>query len=73
MSWRVVVQPEAGDDVTKAAAWYGSQQEGLGDEFREEVIHSRSSQGYEAHFKRGVRNSKSEPRCLGCDKAIRPR
>jgi len=38
MSWRVVVRPEAGVDVAEAAAWYDSQQGGLGDEFREGVI-----------------------------------
>jgi plasmid stabilization system protein ParE len=38
MSWRVVVRPEAGDDMTEAAAWYDVRREGLGAEFREEVI-----------------------------------
>ena len=38
MSWRVVVRPEVEHDVAGAAAWYDSQQEGLGGEFREEVI-----------------------------------
>jgi toxin ParE1/3/4 len=38
MSWRVVVRPEADDDVTEAANRYESQQEGLGGEFREGVI-----------------------------------
>lgn len=30
--------PEAGDDITKAAAWYDSQEDGLGAEFVEEVL-----------------------------------
>jgi len=38
MSWCVVVRPEAGEDVTEAAAWYESQRQGLGREFREEVV-----------------------------------
>ncbi len=38
MSWRVVVRPEAGDDVAEAAAWYDDKREGLGDEFVEEVL-----------------------------------
>ena len=38
MSWTVVVRPEVEQDVAEAAAWYESQQEGLGTEFREEVI-----------------------------------
>ena len=38
MSWRVVVRPEVERDMAEAAAWYDSQQAGLGGEFREEVI-----------------------------------
>ena len=38
MSWRVVIRPEVEPDITAAAAWYDSQQEGLGRQFREEVI-----------------------------------
>ncbi|MEW6303154.1 MAG: type II toxin-antitoxin system RelE/ParE family toxin [Verrucomicrobiota bacterium] len=38
MNWRVVVRPEAGDDVAQAAAWYDTCREGLGDEFVEEVL-----------------------------------
>jgi toxin ParE1/3/4 len=38
MSWKVVVRPEAGDDVTEAAAWYDERQQGLGDQFVEEII-----------------------------------
>ena len=38
MSWHVVVRPEAGDDVTSAAAEYSARREGLGDEFVEEVL-----------------------------------
>jgi len=38
MSWRVVVRSEAQNDVAEAVAWYEARQEGLGGEFREEVI-----------------------------------
>jgi len=38
MNWRVVVRPEVEQDVTEAAAWYDEQQQGLGEEFRKEVI-----------------------------------
>lgn len=38
MSWRVVVRPEAGEDVAEAAAWYDTRRAGLGDEFVEEVL-----------------------------------
>ena len=38
MSWRVVVRPEAGEDVIEAAAWYDTRREGLGNEFVEEVL-----------------------------------
>lgn len=38
MNWRVVVRPEVEADVAAAAAWYDSQQAGLGQEFREEII-----------------------------------
>ncbi len=38
MSWRVVVRPEAGDDVVEAAAWYDERHVGLGGEFVEEVL-----------------------------------
>lgn len=38
MNWRVVVRPEVERDVAETAAWYDSQQRGLGTEFREEVI-----------------------------------
>jgi toxin ParE1/3/4 len=38
MSWRVVVRPEAEDDITEAAKRYERKQEGLGVEFREAVI-----------------------------------
>jgi plasmid stabilization system protein ParE len=38
MSWTVVVRPEASDDVTQAADWYDERQEGLGDQFVEEVL-----------------------------------
>jgi hypothetical protein len=38
MSWRVAVRSDVEQDVAEAAAWYESQQEGLGGKFREEVI-----------------------------------
>ena len=38
MSWRVVVRPEAGDDIVQAADWYDARDEGLGAEFAEEVL-----------------------------------
>jgi len=38
MNWQGVVRPEAGDDIFNAAAWYGSRQQELGEEFVEEVI-----------------------------------
>ena len=38
MKWRVVFPPEVEGDVTDAAEWYDSKPEGLGRQFREEVI-----------------------------------
>ncbi len=38
MAWRVVVRPEAGDDLIEAANWYDSRREGLGKEFVGEVL-----------------------------------
>jgi len=38
MSWRVVVRPEAEQDMVEAAQWYESHQPGLGAEFIHEVI-----------------------------------
>jgi len=38
MNWRVVVRPEAENDVVEAARWYESRREGLGAEFSEEVL-----------------------------------
>src|SRR6185369_13623033 len=38
MRWKVVVRPEAKDDILQAADWYDQQRAGLGDEFVEEVI-----------------------------------
>lgn len=38
MSWGVVLRSEVEHDLVEAAAWYDSQAEGLGGEFREEVI-----------------------------------
>jgi toxin ParE1/3/4 len=38
MNWRVVVRPEAEDDVVEAAFWYESRGEGLGTRFSEEVV-----------------------------------
>ncbi len=38
MSWRVVVRPEVEEDIAEAAAWYEAREDGLGAQFREEVI-----------------------------------
>lgn len=38
MEWRVVVRPEAGEDMIEVAKWYDSRQEGLGDQFVGEVL-----------------------------------
>ena len=38
MSWRVVVRPEAEEELVEAARWYESQQPGLGAEFVDEVM-----------------------------------
>ncbi|TAL00504.1 MAG: type II toxin-antitoxin system RelE/ParE family toxin [Verrucomicrobia bacterium] len=38
MNWRVVVRPEAGDDVEEAATWYDERQPGLGSDFTEEIL-----------------------------------
>ena len=38
MSWRVLARPEVEGDIAEAADWHDSRQEGLGTEFREEVI-----------------------------------
>ena len=38
MSWRVVVRPEAEQDISEAAAWYEIRQPGLGGEFRQAVL-----------------------------------
>lgn len=57
MNWRVVVRPEVEHDVAGAAAWYDSQQEGLGGEFREEVI-----QVFDALAANPLLNSRRHPR-----------
>lgn len=38
MSWKVIARPEVESDLAEAADWYDSPLEGLGAEFREEVI-----------------------------------
>ncbi len=38
MSWRVVIRPEAEEDLVQAASWYESHQAGVGAEFVREVI-----------------------------------
>jgi hypothetical protein len=38
MSWKVVIRPEAEQDMVEAAAWYEALQPGLGAEFVQEVI-----------------------------------
>ena len=38
MSWHVVVRPEVEADLSEAAAWYDSKEDGLGSKFVEEVL-----------------------------------
>jgi plasmid stabilization system protein ParE len=57
MSWTVVVRPEAGDDVTEAAAWYDQHQEGLGAQFVEAVIEVYDALAVNPHL-----NSRRHPR-----------
>jgi toxin ParE1/3/4 len=38
MKWRIGVRPEVEQDILNAVTWYEEKREGLGDEFREEVI-----------------------------------
>lgn len=38
MKWQVVIRSRVQEDVAEAAAWYEARREGLGLEFREEVI-----------------------------------
>ncbi len=37
MSWRLVIDPAARDDIAAARDWYDGQRAGLGDEFVDEV------------------------------------
>lgn len=57
MKWRVVVRPEVECDVTEAAAWYDSQQSGLGAEFRDEII-----QVFDALAQNPLLNCRRHPR-----------
>ena len=57
MNWRIVVRPEVERDVAEAAAWYDSQQPGLGTEFREEVI-----QVFDALAQNPLLNCRRHPR-----------
>lgn len=57
MSWRVLVRPEAGEDVEGAAAWYDNRRDGLGDEFVEEVLAV-----YDALAENPLLNSRRLPR-----------
>jgi len=57
MSWRVVVRPEVERDMAEAAAWYDARREGLGAEFREEVI-----QVLDALASNPLLNSRHHPR-----------
>lgn len=38
MGWRVVVRPEAREEMTKTAQWYEAQTEGLGGKFVGEIL-----------------------------------
>jgi toxin ParE1/3/4 len=57
MSWRVVVRREAGDDVIEAAAWYDEREEGLGDQFVEEILKVYDALAINPHL-----NSRRHPR-----------
>jgi plasmid stabilization system protein ParE len=57
MNWRVVVRPEVEQDMAEAAAWYDDRREGLGTEFREEVI-----QVFDALADNPLLNSRRHPR-----------
>ena len=39
MRYQVLLRPEVEHDMTEAITWYDSQQEGLGADFREQMIH----------------------------------
>jgi toxin ParE1/3/4 len=56
MSWKVVIRPEAEQDMVEAAAWYEALQPGLGAEFVQEVI-----QVWEALAKNPLLNSRRHP------------
>ena len=57
MSWRAVARPHVQEDVAEAAAWYEARREGLGVEFREEVIGV-----FEALAENPFLNSRRHPR-----------
>ncbi len=38
MNWKVLVRPEAEEDIVEAAAWYEDHQPGLGEDFIREVM-----------------------------------
>jgi toxin ParE1/3/4 len=56
MSWKVVVRPEAEQDIVEAAAWYEACQAGLGAEFVQEVI-----QVWDALAENPLLNSRRHP------------
>jgi plasmid stabilization system protein ParE len=57
MSWRIVVRCEIEDDLTAAADWYDSNEDGLGDRFIDEVF-----QVFDALEKNPLLRSRSHPR-----------
>jgi mRNA-degrading endonuclease RelE of RelBE toxin-antitoxin system len=38
VTWKVVVRPQADNDILTAAAWYDAQYQGLGNQFIEETL-----------------------------------
>jgi len=57
MSWQVLARPEVEGDIDEASDWYDSRQEGLGTEFREEVI-----QVFDSLVHNPLLNSRHHPR-----------
>ena len=40
MNWRIIIRPEAEEDLQEARAWYEAQRSGLGNELLDEVRHA---------------------------------